>query len=58
MYKIVLKKKAKKFIDKLSLDEKKRIVSALEKLPHTGDKNRLKGTTKCIDFVSEITDIP
>lgn len=33
MYKIVLKKKAKKFIDKLPLNEKKRIVAAIEKLP-------------------------
>ena len=30
MYKIVLKKKAKKFIDKLPLNEKKRIVAAIE----------------------------
>ena len=38
MYKIVLKKKAKKFIDKLPLNEKKRIVAAIEKLPETGDR--------------------
>lgn len=30
MYQIIIKKKAKKFIDKLPLNERKRIVSAIE----------------------------
>lgn len=43
MYKIILKKRAKKFIDKLPLSEKKRIVSAIEKLPDGEDIKRLQG---------------
>ena len=43
MYKIVLKKKAKKFIDKLPMPEKKRIISAIEKLPAGEDIKRLQG---------------
>ena len=43
MYKIVLKKKAKKFIDKLPFPEKKRIISAIEKLPDGEDIKRLQG---------------
>lgn len=43
MYKIVLKKKAKKFIDKLPMPEKKRIISAIEKLPEGEDIKRLQG---------------
>lgn len=43
MYKIVLKKKAKKFIDKLPLPEKKRIISAIEELPDGEDIKRLQG---------------
>nr|WP_296043616.1 type II toxin-antitoxin system RelE/ParE family toxin [uncultured Blautia sp.] len=43
MYKIVLKKKAKKFIDKLPLPEKKRIISAIEKLLDGEDIKRLQG---------------
>ena len=43
MYKIVLKKRAKKFIDKLPLPEKKRIISAIEKLPDGEDVKRLQG---------------
>ena len=43
MYKIVLKKKAKKFIDKLPLNEKKRIVAAIEKLPEGEDIKKLQG---------------
>ena len=33
MYQIVLKKKAKKFIDKLPIAERKRIVTAIGNLP-------------------------
>ena len=43
MYKIVLKKKSKKFIDKLPLPEKKRIISAIEKLLDGEDIKRLQG---------------
>lgn len=31
MYQIVIKKKAKKFIDRLPLNEKKRVVAAIER---------------------------
>lgn len=43
MYQIIIKKKAKKFIDKLPLNEKKRLVSAMENLPNGEDIKRLKG---------------
>lgn len=43
MYQIIIKKKAKKFIDKLPLNEKKRIVAAIEKLPNGENIKKLKG---------------
>ena len=43
MYRIVLKKKAKKFIDKLPKNERIRVVSAIEKLPNGEDIKQLKG---------------
>lgn len=43
MYQIIIKKKAKKFIDKLPADERRRIVSAIEELPNGEDIKRLKG---------------
>lgn len=43
MYKILLKKRAKKFIDKLPLNEKRRVVAAIERLPQGEDIKRLKG---------------
>lgn len=43
MYQIIIKKKAKKFIDKLPINEKKRIVSAIEHLPNGEDIKKLKG---------------
>ncbi len=43
MYQIILKKRAKKFIDVLPLPEKKRLVSAIERLPGGEDIKRLKG---------------
>ncbi|MDO5424478.1 MAG: type II toxin-antitoxin system RelE/ParE family toxin [Eubacteriales bacterium] len=43
MYKIIIKKKAKKFIDKLPLNERRRIVSAIERLPNGEDIKKLKG---------------
>ena len=43
MYQIVIKKKAKKFIDKLPMNDKRRIVAAIEKLPEGEDIKKLKG---------------
>ncbi len=43
MYRIVLKKRAKKFIDGLPLSEKKRLVRAIELLPDGEDIKKLKG---------------
>lgn len=43
MYKIVIKKKAKKFIDKLPKNEKIRVVKAIEMLPNGEDIKKLKG---------------
>ena len=43
MYKIIIKKKAKKFIDKLPKNEKKRVVRAIEMLPDGEDIKKLKG---------------
>lgn len=43
MYKIIIKKPAKKFIDKLPINDKKRLVAAIEGLPDNGDIKRLQG---------------
>lgn len=43
MYKIVIQKKAKKFIDKLPKNEKIRVVKAIEMLPDGEDIKKLKG---------------
>ena len=43
MYQIIIKKKAKKFIDKLPANERKRVVSAIERLPNGEDIKKLKG---------------
>ena len=43
MYKIVIKKKAKKFIDKLPKNEKIRVVKAIEMLPNGEDIKKIKG---------------
>lgn len=43
MYKIIIKKKAKKFIDKLPINEKKRVVYAIGRLPDGEDIKKLKG---------------
>ena len=45
MYRFIIKKPAKKFIDGLLGNERKRLVSAIEKLPDAGDITRLKGQT-------------
>lgn len=43
MYRLIIKKKAKKFIDRLPLNEKKRVVAAIERLPNGEDIKKLKG---------------
>lgn len=43
MYQIIIKKVAKKFIDRLPTNEKRRIVSAIERLPNGEDIKKLKG---------------
>lgn len=43
MYRIVLKKKAKKFIDRLPMNEKRRVVAVIERLPEGEDIKRMKG---------------
>lgn len=45
MYKIIIKKKAKKFIDKLPKNERLRIAKAIEDLPNGEDIKKLKGYT-------------
>lgn len=43
MYKFLIMKPAKKFIDKLPENDKRRIVSAIEALPDSGDIKKLQG---------------
>ena len=43
MYQIIIKKAAKKFIDRLPINEKRRIVSAIERLPNGEGIKNLKG---------------
>lgn len=43
MYQIIIKKKAKKFIDKLPVNERRRVVSAIERLPDGEDIKKMKG---------------
>ncbi len=43
MYQIIIKKKAKKFIDRLPINEKKRVVSVIERLPNGEDIKKLRG---------------
>ena len=43
MYQIIIKKPAKKFIDKLPMKEKRRVVTAIEQLPNGEDIKRMKG---------------
>lgn len=43
MYKIIVKKKAKKFIDKLPKNERMRIVKAIGALPNGEDIKKIKG---------------
>lgn len=43
MYRIVIKKRAKKFIDELPKNEKIRIVRAIERLPDGEDIKKIQG---------------
>lgn len=43
MYRFIIKKPAKKFIDGLLVNERRRIVDAIEQLPDHGDIKRLQG---------------
>lgn len=43
MYRFIIKKPAKKFIDGLPMNERRRIVDAIERLPDSGDIKRLQG---------------
>lgn len=43
MYQIIIKKKAKKFIDDLPTNERRRVVAAIERLPDGEDIKKLKG---------------
>lgn len=43
MYQIIIKKKAKKFIDALPANERRRVVAAIEQLPNGEDIKKLKG---------------
>lgn len=43
MYEFIIQKKAKKFIDKLSKNDRAKVVNAIEKLPYEGDIKQLKG---------------
>ena len=43
MYQIIIKEKAKKFIDSLPMNERRRVVAAIERLPDGEDIKRLKG---------------
>lgn len=43
MYRFIIKKPAKKFIDALPVNERRRIVDAIERLPDNGDIKRLQG---------------
>ncbi len=43
MYQIIVKKSAKKFIDKLPTNEKRRVIQAIEQLPKGEDIKQLKG---------------
>ena len=43
MYKIIIKKKDKKFIDRLPKNERIRVIRAIEQLPNGEDIKKLKG---------------
>lgn len=43
MYTVILKKPAKKIIDRLPMNERRRVVEAIERLPDGEDIKRMKG---------------
>ena len=43
MYEIIIKSKAKKFIDKLPVNERKRVVAEIKQLPNGEDIKKIKG---------------
>lgn len=43
MYRFIIRKPAKKFIDGLPVNERLRIVDAIEQLPDNGDIKRMQG---------------
>lgn len=43
VYRFIIKKPAKKFIDGLPVNERRRIVDAIEQLPDSGDIKRVQG---------------
>lgn len=43
MYRIIIKKRAKKFIDKLPANERRRVALAIQQLPNGEDIKKLKG---------------
>lgn len=55
MYQIIIKKKAKKFIDKLPKNEKLRVVSAISLLPNGEDIKKSKGQDGISDSELELT---
>lgn len=59
MYKIIIKKKAKKFIDKLPKNERSRLATAIEHLPNGEDIKKLKGekTRGFCGYVLEIIEL-
>lgn len=50
MYQIIIKKKAKKFIDSLPVNERRRVVAAIELLPNGEDIKKLKGHDKLLEL--------
>lgn len=57
MYKIIVKKKAKKFIDKLPKNERMRIAKAIQLLPNGEDIKKLKGHSVYCGYVWENTEL-
>ena len=43
MYQVIIKKRARKCIDKLRINERKRVVLAIEQLPNGEDIKKLQG---------------
>ena len=43
MYEMIIKKKAKKFIDKLPVNERKRVVAEIKQLPNGEEIKKIKG---------------